>query len=281
MLDGRRVKRAMMTPYGAPLRLVHTSAVHSQLAVVAVVDRVRFRRREDPAWLSDQVTIAAKTFLRPATAARMVRSARRVFPGRIVVADDSPEPMSPPDRLTEIVPMPFNSGVSRGRNAALALVRTPYVLVTDDDAVFTRGSGLGNAVRYLEEHPEVDAVCAVIVELPRWYTVTYGRAEEELFPGHLPPRVPFGEVIGGLSVVPKAPQTYLARTEALRSVPYDENIRMVDHRDFYSSACGRLVFVQDPGFMAFHARTPFDRTYTAYRDDVAADLDYLRRKWLG
>jgi hypothetical protein len=281
VLDAGRVKRAMMTPYGAPLRLVHTATVRSQLAVVAVVDRVRFRRREDPAWLTDQVTIAAKTFLRPVIAARMVRSARRVFPGRIVVADDSPEPMSPPDSLTEIVPMPFNSGVSRGRNAAVALVRTPFVLVTDDDAVFTRGSGLANAVRYLEEHPEVDAVCAVIVELPRWYTVTYARAEEELFPGHLPPRVPFGEVIGGLSVVPKAPQTYLARTEALRTVLYDENIRMVDHRDFYSSACGRLVFVQDPGFVAFHARTPFDRTYTAYRDDVAADLDYLRQKWRG
>jgi hypothetical protein len=279
MLDGERVKRAMLTPYGAPLRLAHTGAVRAQLTAVGGLDRWRFRRRPDPGWLADEITVAAKTFLRPRTARRMVRSLRRVFPGRIVIADDSPEPMSPPDDSTEIVAMPFNSGVSRGRNAALDQVRTPYVLVTDDDAVFTRGSGLADALRFLQQHPEVDAVCAVIVELPRWYTVTYTRAEEELFPGHLPPRVPFGELIGGLPVVPKAPQTYLARTEALRSVRYDENLRMVDHRDFYSAACGRLVFVQDPRFVAFHARTPFDRTYTAYREDVAADLDYLRHKW--
>jgi beta-1,4-N-acetylgalactosaminyltransferase 2 len=232
MLDAGRVKRAMLTPYGAPLRFVHTATVRAQLVVVGAVDRWRYRRREDPAWLADEVTVAAKTFLRPRTAARMVRSLRRVFPGRIVIADDSPKPMSPPDGRVEIVAMPFNSGVSRGRNAALDRVRTPYVLVTDDDAVFTRGSGLADALRFLQAHPEVDAVCAVIVELPRWYTVTYGRAEKELFPGHLPPRVPFGELIGGLPVVPKAPQTYLARTEALRTVRYDENIRLVYLRDF-------------------------------------------------
>jgi len=280
MSRAERVKRVMMGPYGAPLRLAHAATVRAQLALVTSVDRVRFRRREDPAWLADKVTVAAKTFLRPATAARMVRSVRRAFPGHIVIADDSPEPMRPPDDLTEIVAMPFNSGVPRGRNAALARVRTPYVLVTDDDAFFTRGCGLDGAVRFLEEHPEVDAVCAQLVELPRWYTWGYGD-ERELFRGHLPPRVPFGEVVDGLPVVPKGPQIYVARTEALRGVPYDENIRMVDHRDFFSSACGRLVFVHDPSFVAFHARTPFNRTYTTYREDVTADLAYLSQKWRG
>jgi beta-1,4-N-acetylgalactosaminyltransferase 2 len=280
MSRAERVKRIMMGPYGAPLRLAHAATVRAQLALVTGVDRVRYRRREDPAWLADQVTVAAKTFLRPATAARMVRSMRRAFPGHIVIADDSTEPMRPPDDRTEIVAMPFNSGVPRGRNAALARVRTPYVLVTDDDAFFTRGCGLDGAVRFLEEHPEVDGVCALLVELPRWYSVGYGD-EGELLPGHLPPRLPFGEVVGGLPVVPKGPQIYVARTEALRGVPYDENIRMVDHRDFFSSASGRLVFVHDPHFVAFHARTPFDRTYTSYREDVAADLFYLAQKWQG
>jgi hypothetical protein len=30
----------------------------------------------------------------------------------------------------------------------------------------------------------------------------------------------------------------------------------------------------------FHARTPFNRTYTSYREDVARDLAYLARKWM-
>ena len=44
---------------------------------------------------------------------------------------------------------------------------------------------------------------------------------------------------------------------------------------------GRLVFVQDPGLVVFHARTPFDKEYTSYRDDVTRDMAYLGRKWPG
>jgi beta-1,4-N-acetylgalactosaminyltransferase 2 len=88
-------------------------------------------------------------------------------------------------------------------------------------------------------------------------------------------------MIGGLPVVLKGPQVYVARTEALRRVRYDEHVRMVDHRDFFSMACGRMVFVRDARLVAFHARTPFNRAYVAYRDDVAADTVYLSRKWSG
>jgi hypothetical protein len=280
-----RAKRVMMGPYGAPLRWAHRGTVRTELGAIATVDRVRTRRArrtrrsaEDDAWLADQLTITAKTFLRPATAARLVRTARRAFTGRIVIADDSHTPMTAPDDRTTIVALPFNSGVSRGRNAALAVVDTPYAFVTDDDVVFTAASDLLGAVAYLEENPDVDVVCATQIELPRWYRWPYGD-ERELFPGHLPPLRPYGELVDGLPVVLKAPQAFVGRTDRLREVPYDENIRMVDHRDFYSSASGRLVFVHAPWLVVFHARTPFNRVYTSYREDVAADLAYLAGKW--
>jgi beta-1,4-N-acetylgalactosaminyltransferase 2 len=153
-------------------------------------------------------------------------------------------------------------------------------MVTDDDVVMTAGTDLTSAVAFLEEHPEADAVCATLIELPRWYTWPYGD-EGELFPGHLPPTRAAGERVGGLPVIMKGPQVYLARTDRLREVPYDEKVRMVDHRDFFTSASGRLVFVSDPQLVAFHARTPFDATYVSYREDVNADLSYLARKWMG
>ena len=274
-------KRVMNAPYGVPLRWAHRGVVRTQLAFVAAADRSRARHTaENDAWLAERLTITAKTFLRPATARRMVRTARRTFTGPIVIADDSREPMPPPDDRTTVVALPFNSGVPRGRNAALAAVRTPYALVTDDDVVFTAGSDLLGAVAYLEDNPEVDAVCATLVELPRWYRWPYGD-ERELLPGHLPPLRAHGEMIDGLPVIMKGPQVFVGRTDRLREVPYDEQIRMVDHRDFFSSAAGRLVFVQDPGLLVFHARTPFDKEYTSYRDDVSADLEYLGVKWTG
>ncbi len=279
MSGTERLKRVMLAPYGVPLRWGHRATVRAQLAGVAAVDRVRHPRSdEDDAWLAERLTITAKTFMRPATARRLVRTARRTFTGRIVLADDSPEPMAPPDDRTTVLALPFNSGVARGRNAALAAVGTPYAMVTDDDVVMTRGTDLAGTVAYLEQNPDVDAVCALLIELPRWYAWPYGD-ERELMPGHLPPTRAHGELIDGLPVVMKGPQVFIGRTDRLREVPYDENIRMVDHRDFFSSASGRLVFVQAPGLVAFHARTPFDRTYTAYREDVSADLGYLARKW--
>jgi beta-1,4-N-acetylgalactosaminyltransferase 2 len=273
------LKEAMLQPYGAPLRWAHRSAVRVELGTVAGIDRFRARHTaENDAWLAERLTITAKTFLRPATARRMVRTARRTFTGPIVIADDSPQPMAAPDERTTVLALPFNSGVPRGRNAALAAVATSYALVTDDDVVFTAASDLLGTVAYLEDNPDVDAVCATLIELPRWYRWPYGD-ERELLPGHLPPLRAYGEVVDGLPVVMKGPQVFVGRTDRLRQVPYDEQIRMVDHRDFFSSAAGRLVFVQDPGLVVFHARTPFDKEYTSYRDDVTRDMAYLAGKW--
>ncbi|MFC7488081.1 hypothetical protein ACOCJ7_18045 [Knoellia sp. CPCC 206453] len=61
---------------------------------------------------------------------------------------------------------------------------------------------------------------------------------------------------------------------------WDERLRMVDHRDFFSRASGKLVSVQAQTIWA-HMRTPFDPFYNAYREDVAADLNTLARVWNG
>jgi beta-1,4-N-acetylgalactosaminyltransferase 2 len=276
-----RAKALMTGRYGAPLRLAHTGLVRAQLGVAAAADGLRARHdAETDEWLAGQLTVTVKTFMRPGTARRFVRGARRTFAGQIVVADDSPEPMAAPDERTTVLGLPFNSGVTVGRNAAIAEVATPYVMVSDDDVVMTAATDLAGAVSFLEEHSEADAVCATLIELPRWYTLTYGD-ERELFPGHRPPLLPFGASIGGLPVLMKGPPVYVARTDRLRRVPYDEHIRMVDHRDFFSSASGRLVFVLSHRLVAFHARTPFDKKYTAYRENVARDIAYLGRKWTG
>ena len=106
--------------------------------------------------------------------------------------------MAPPDDRTTVLALPFNSGVAVGRNAAIAAATTPYVMVTDDDVVMTAATDLAGAVRFLEDNPQADGLCATLIELPRWYTWPYGD-ERELFPGHRPPLRAFGELIRGAS----------------------------------------------------------------------------------
>ena len=253
----------------------HKALLDAAVAVTAAVDAVRYRKLERPS-LADDVTICVKTFERPETIERFVRMARKVFDGRIIVADDSRTPWRSDDPLVDVLELPFNSGVPFGRNAALAEVKTPYVIIADDDLVFTRATHWKNSILFLEQNPDVDAVAATLVELPKWYSLKTDSAE--LLTGHAPPKIPFGTLIGGLAVQRKTPQVYLARTESIRKVTWDEDLRMVDHSDFFSRASGTLVFVQSPT-PAYHARTPWNATFEAHRADTERDFEVLQQKW--
>ena len=278
-MDVHVVKRAMTGRRGRPLRVAYRAATASALVAVRGIDRLA-ASPADPGERAESVrtvTMAVKTFKRPDVARRLVRSARTVFDGRIVVADDSPAPMSFADPLVDVIAMPFNSGVSVGRNAALDAVDTEFVLVTDDDLVFTAATDVDAARRRLQAYPEIDVVGFVRVELPRWMAYDFG--PDALFGGHREPLRSWGALVGGLPVRLKIEQTYLARTEAIRRVRWDPQIRMVDHADFFSRAAGEIVVVLDPAIRAYHARTPFDPEYTRYRLDIAPDQAYLARVW--
>lgn len=276
-----QVRAALHSRAGGPLRAAYGAVTTAQLAAL----RLRDTRLEaaptaaDRADAARRVTFAIKTFQRPDVARRLVRSLRPQFSGRIVIADDSREPMAPGDPMVTVLPLPFNSGVSVGRNAALDAVETEFAFVADDDIVFSAALGLTQAIAYLDATPEVDVVGIMRVELPRWYAIDHG--PDALFPGHQPPLRPWGDLVNGLPVRQMIEQVYLARTESLQRVRWNEQLRMVDHRDFFSRAAGRLLTVWDSSHWAYHARTPFDAGYTAYREDTGADLGLLGRTWSG
>ncbi|MFX0537494.1 glycosyltransferase [Ornithinimicrobium sp. Y1847] len=274
-----RVRSALHSRSGAPLRLGYAAATGAQLRFAEAWDSFRHPSQtlDERADVAADVTMAMKTFLRPKVARRCVRTARRVFDGRVVIADDSHSPISEPDDRCDVLALPFNSGVPVGRNAALDQVQTEYTLITDDDIVFTKLTHVHRALNYLRDNPEVDIVGFVRVELPRRYY--FDHPQSSLSPRAETPLRGWGEVIGGLPVRYKIEQIYLARTESLHKIRWDESLRMVDHGDFFNRASGTLVTVLDHGIVTYHARTPFDATYTAYRDDVAADLEKIRERW--
>lgn len=278
-LNPQQIKRALRSPKAAPLRVAYRSLTAANLGLVRALDRARAPKRtaEDRAEVAERVTIAVKTFERPAMIRRFVRSARTVFDGRIVVADDSRRPLKATDARVDVLALPFNSGVAVGRNAALEAVQTEFVFISDDDIVLTPMTDLAVLMDYLDHNPQVDIVGVTLIDLP--VRKDADRANSPLFRGAAEPRIPLGTVIDDQVVVAKLPQVYLARTESLRRVRWDENLRMVDHRDFFSRASGVLVSVQHAQVVAYHAQTPFDRGYASYREDVGADFAYLTRKW--
>lgn len=79
-------------------------------------------------------------------------------------------------------------------------------------------------------------------------------------------------------VMGKVPNLYVARTDKIRSIGWDSNIRMLDHQDFFWKSSGNLVTAIALGTAVFHYHNPFDRYYQQFRQDVSNDRKYIIRK---
>ena len=271
---------------GASRRMLREALVHGRARRIAaplynaavaaeltVAERVPVTPSRE---LDDRLTIVIKTFERPAALRRLVTSIRRMYPTvPIIVVDDSRVPSKLPD--VETIVLPFDQGVSIGRQAGLDRVRTPYVMIVDDDFVFFHATNLGRALAKLERQPRIDLLGGQLIDLPylRFRQPPLGR----IFPTRAIPREPIRSTIDGLLVCDKVANFYIARTDAIRRVGWTPQLRRVDHADFFTRALGVIVSVFDRELRAFHAQTPFDDAYMAYRTDIQRDLLVLDGRW--
>src|SRR5947208_139 len=104
----------------------------------------------------DEVTIAIKTFERPESLKDLLVSIRQFYPDiRIIVADDSKKPHAP--RIAKIfsnvecITLPFDVGISVGRNAMLKRIKTKYFVLCDDDFLFYEQTKLEKFKKILDE----------------------------------------------------------------------------------------------------------------------------------
>ena len=228
--------------------------------------------------VEENVTFIYKSFFRQKQAIRLYRSIKTYYPHvRVIIADDSKKPLEIPDIHAEdtIIQLPFNSGLSKGLFAALEQVKTPYVMRMDDDELLIPHSKIHLQLTYLQKHPGVDLVGIQ----PSW-----------CFPGKMAQRmsqirmnrellIPAGTNIDGREVVYKPSNIYLVRTDSLRKVGYDPNIRMIDHHEFFFRAAGQIVCVQDPHSAVMHCHNRFEnREYGRDRGDIRGDMLYIAAK---
>ena len=98
-----------------------------------------------------KLTAVVYTSERARSVARLVASVQRQYPElRLLVADDSRQPR--PVAGADWIRLPADVGVSAGRNAALARVRTPYFLLLEDELELTRRAHLEKLVALVAEN---------------------------------------------------------------------------------------------------------------------------------
>ena len=232
------------------------------------------------------VTFIYKSFERKEMAKRLFYCIQKYYPGvKAIIADDSRDPLQIDSPYVEIIHLPFNSGLSKGINAALLKVKTPYVVRMDDDELFTPFTHWEQQLEFLESHSDVDIVAVQaknpiqvistktikITESP-YYKFNMNNAPRQLIVPHMT-QIDDTHYISG-----KVPNVFMARTEKYRSLGYDDNIRMIDHHEFFYRAAGILVSAMDMSAFVYHYHNPFDNNYNKYRNDYKGDQAYIYKK---
>ncbi len=241
--------------------------------------------REEIAFVRENVTFIYKSFNRQNLARGLYRNIQSMYPGvRVIIADDSQVPLEIQEKQDhlEIIHLPFNSGLSKGLKKALARVKTPYVMKLDDDMVLTRHTQIGSQLDFLIHHPEIDLVSFGYITTIRclpaqkvwetYYAITMDEVADRLKLPHL------YKIDESHVVLAKGPNIFLARTDKLRQLGYDEKIRMLDHAELFHRAAGVLTTVGALDTILLHRHNMFNPSYEAYRSDFHGDIEYIKEK---
>lgn len=235
------------------------------------------------AMVREQVTFIYKSFERQSMAKRLYRNIQNYYPGaRVIIADDSRRPLKLQGPGLTVIQMPFNSGLSRGLNLALAQVQTPFTVRLDDDELITPYSNFHGQLDFLLAHPEVDLVGVLHWDIPRhrdWRSNADGYKRFSMSNAPKALKIPHGTGIDDRHVVfGKVPNIFMVRTEKYRQIGYDDNIRMIDHHEFFYRAAGHIVSVLDQSCFVLHYHNPYKSFYQKCRDQIQGDLQYIQQK---
>ena len=240
---------------------------------------------EEQTFVRDNVTFIAKSFERKHLARGLCRNISRYYPGaRIIIADDSREPLQIDMPDVTVIHLPFNSGLSAGLQLALEQVQTPYVMRMDDDELLTVRTKVHRELQYLQDHPEVDLIgfghtTAIRLHSPMFNFQEYFRQPMNDAPRPL--TIPHMTKLDSSHIIlGKVANIYLARTAKMKEVGFDKNIKVIDHHEFFWRAAGIITSAAALDTVVFHRHNPYMRKYIKYRSDFRNDLDYIRRKRL-
>ncbi len=268
------IKRSRTGRFKSIVAIGYEVLVNIELGVERALDYFFSKPVRDPRL--DDVTALIKTFERPKKLKGLVKSIKRMYPKlKIIVVDDSESP-TPLDGV-EAITLPYDSGVSAGRNVGLAAIQTKYMICLDDDFVFNRHTDLLGVYQSLEKNPDIDILAGEVIYLP--LRIIHDYAQIPVFHTGNEPVVPFGSKIGGFRVHAKVPNFYMGRTEKIRLVGWDDNLKRVDHADFFTRAVGVLVAVQNRRFKVLHYPTYFNKKYMDKKNDLHRDSVILAHKY--
>lgn len=220
--------------------------------------------------ICEKVTAIIKTFERPHCLDMLIKSIQKFYPGlHIIVADDSKSPTPRSD--VEYHVLPFDSGLSKGRNYLLKQVKTPYFLLLDDDFCFIKETRIEKLLHVLE-NTDIDIVGGRCVETSG---VRNSQAVFSINEGTLTLNAdPYG-IENGVELYDIVANFFLAKTDKFQKYRWDERLKVGEHYDFFLSNKGKLKVAMHPYVFIYHTNDRSNEEYNQYRN---RDTEALHNK---
>ena len=225
------------------------------------------------------VTILIKTFQRPDCLKNCLKSIREFYPDiQIFVADDSDDAVDVKKEHLEIISLPFDSGLSAGRNFLLNRVETKYFLLVDDDFIFTSKTDL-KLMRKILIEDDIDLISGLTNRVPENKIQTYKGllelhgSELRCIDGYR------GLTKSGYKKYDLVMNFFMAKTDSVKKVMWDEELKIVEHTDFFLRAKGKLDIACCPDVVVNHLKNNNERPeYDAFRNryDIFRELFELK-----
>ena len=221
------------------------------------------------------LTAIIKTFQRPAVAQRLVDSIRTRYPSLpILIADDSEEDHQYAG--ANLLRLPFNVGLSAGRNRLLEAVETEYFLLLDDDHVFNENPNLEKWLLALEDNG-YDLLAGFVVEFREVKAAFYGTFELVDGSHLLMHREQHLRDENGILQCHYTPNFFIAKTKQIKELgAWKEELKLEEHWEFFYRVYQKIKIGYYPAVSVDHRRETSE-SYSKFRDD-SENIDAYRKK---
>jgi glycerol-3-phosphate cytidylyltransferase len=198
-------------------------------------------KRKNNKDITDKITFIIKTFKRYNCLNNLLFSIKKYYPNnKIIIADDN---NAFNNRFyikwkkvldLEVIRLPYDKGVSYGRNRMVEKVKTPYTLLLDDDFIFTEETKIEKFYKVIDSNKKIGVVggLCLVNNKEQHYEFLMDFKDGILIENNDGDNY---EDINGV----KAKKTDvvlnfgLFRTELFKDVKWDDELKIAEHLDFY------------------------------------------------
>jgi len=182
--------------------------------------------------INKDITLFIKTFDRPECVDKLINSIRKNYPEvPIMVANDGKLSIPSYDENVSVFRLPFDTGLSYGRNYMVDKCKTKYYVLLDDDFVFNEDTDLG--IFYdLIKSTDYDIIGGMVNEAtgPLSYFGNFDEYESYL------EQVPVKLKENGITRCELILNFFIADVKATKQVKWDNELKLAEHTDFFRRA---------------------------------------------